>query len=204
MQKKFFVTKGQINNMKEDFVSEAYQKYIISFLYKGNRLYTLWGTDKFNEDIDYLLINDNNIIITFRSIKKLKDYLNQNIKSQIDRENLKLWLDKNECNRSYATYNIDLIESVLKQEHNIITCSKVEIGELLNFRNLCFDYFTQIKDSNSLKLLYSDKMKLFFEYANSMITWHNDGVINLSKYKSNKIVLEYRKILEKFTSSFLF
>ncbi|MCB0515045.1 MAG: hypothetical protein R2798_09515 [Chitinophagales bacterium] len=192
-----------MSRIRSDKFSEEYRKYIISIKFNKVKHYTLWWTSM-QDDNDYILVSDLNQILYGSSIVALKNYLKDNIKRLPDSENLNLWLEKHSYIRSYTTYDFDLILTLLKKQNfSLANCTKPEICDLLDFRNLFSDYVIQINSQKYLKILDNKVQHIFFDFACAHCLWSNDfeNRILLNDFNNVKFKKEFLGNIDFFSDN---
>lgn len=158
--------------INSDPVSEQFRKYIIKLAITEHiTVYVLWGTDKQNEDFDYLLANEDSKILGFKTIDSLLEYVNTK-HVPVDEKNTKEWARAYNSNRYYVLYDFPKLKSVLdKQNFSLRKILKEDALDLVSFYNLFSDYAYQTENQDLLLLIRESNLQLFFDFANNTFFW---------------------------------
>ncbi|WEK20484.1 MAG: hypothetical protein P0Y49_04950 [Candidatus Pedobacter colombiensis] len=128
--------------MMENFnVSEKYRKYLIELQFESLNVYTVWGTDMKDDEIDKLLVKKDKLI-AYKNIDVVTKSLKEVRHPFLDSENFNNWVIEEGFRKVYNVNDFRLLSNF--SLHMLIDRSIYL--EILNCINLVQDFFTQIED----------------------------------------------------------
>lgn len=162
-------------DVNSDEASEQYRKYVVEvILENGKSVYLLWGTNVNHDDLDYLLVNEQLLILAFHRIDEIKNYIDSH-EIGVDPFNTKQWAKCHNADEAYASYNLLRVRKLLDNGFLLKDLSMEDAMLFVHFFNLFSDYAYQI-DSKKFKDKINDQnTRVFYEYAMGYFFWDRSG-----------------------------
>jgi hypothetical protein len=185
----------------ENEISEIYRKFLISITLDNLKFYAIWGTDLSDNDNDKLLLNDKNLIITFKNIKNLDLAFSNNLYQYFDIKNLFKWFNEFKENDSYIDYDLDNIKNSVK---TIFFLENKEICiSILNFIHLFQDYAIQINNKILIKRVEDENIKFFIDFVYDNYFWNNKNFIKIDdNFNKIKFIRQISFLIQSFKKHF--
>ena len=131
-----------------DKYCNEYEKWIVEIHCDKSIIYTVWGTDKTDDDKDKFILNDDNKIIASKSINTLINHIeNQSLFFDADRSKAWISVSKGSFKSDYK-FKLDNYVGYLSLESFNIR----SMVEIVDFINLFGDLAYQIGSEKLIKL----------------------------------------------------
>jgi hypothetical protein len=187
--------------MKHIEISEKYQKWIMKYYSEQHSkpVFFTWiidGSDK--NEVDKLLTNKSNKIITAKTEKKLLKKISDSKLKLPDSKRTKKWLKESLKCKKLISVKLDLRNIESKISLNELKVKDLE--KIVDFINLYEDYKQQLgKKGDKLKSRKGELIKVW-EYFYDEIFFATKKRSNKKKNKFKKLKINNKKLLKEFRS----
>lgn len=186
--------------------SEEYRKYLTQIRIGSHGYFSVFGSDLEDDYMDKFLIDENNYILLFSNVEKLKEHLLKSnhvdypkmVNNFIDIQNARDWanfLTKNA--KPYTALDLDLLASM-----NLTSDKELFAKESFITLGLINDYGLQTSSKGLVSLLRKNEILHFMDICADIYLWKsNDSSLkdlSVSEINWSSLILKIAKIVTLF------
>lgn len=191
-------------------ISEKYKYYIIRIKLNERYFYCLWGPNNRNMD-DQFLINKDNLIIKFRSIKDIRNNSKKIKKYNYQTYRFNKWLNEliKTKIKSNCTIDFDNIYKIFTGNFIPLNINSKFLNDYIIYINLFDDYAIQNNDNKMLSLGKRKNIRNLWLFTYDYYFWQVQGKEKIktvklisTKWDPIKFREEFKMIYDSFENSF--
>jgi hypothetical protein len=176
---------------------EQFYKWVVKLNFSDSSFFTIWGTDKSDNDEDKFLVKAGKIIL-FSNLRSLESQLFNYKLWFFDKENFDEWLERKQDFNKYAEIDIQILRSFSMD----ILLNKDQSFILLDALNILQDFFIQVKDVNAEEIYSLKEIRDLKDYIYNNFFWSrddsNDNIISLSDLNEGRIKVHLIELYRMF------
>lgn len=175
--------------------SEKYRKYVIELQLQEVTVYTVWGTDMQDDEVDKLLV-ENSSLISFRSLDTMRLQIENMEHPYLDKQNFTNWIHEEDLSNVYNVNNVRILSDF---NFNFLKNKSTSL-EILNTLNLIQDFYIQINAENLDEIFDNQDVIDLKDFIYNNFFWKKRKENRVyKKMKNRNIIHLLKKIYEDFT-----